>query len=194
MAEAKLGQVILQDVRLSFPHLFKPSAAVKDGPLKYRAAFIMDPSTPSGRANIKAIEAAIEEVKRDTWKDKADRIKLKADRICFVDGDECTNEEGEVYLGYEGMKIVSASNGKRVPVVDRKKTPVEESDGIFYGGCFVDAVIRLYTVSDQDKGGNGIFASLEAVRFRRDGDAFGSAPVDVDEVFDDLPDDDDDMI
>lgn len=188
--DPKLGQVVLEDVRLSYPHIWKPQASVKDGKLKFSANFLMDPTTAGGKKNIKRLEAAMSAVAKEEWGDKAEKIVkvIVDDRLCFREGEKFTNEEGDVYNGYEDMMVAKGANERKFPIVKRDKTPTVESDGIIYAGCYVDAVIRMYTVSGKDKGGNGIFASLEAIRFRRDGEAFGAAPVDVDDVFDDLPD------
>ena len=51
-------------------------------------------------------------------------------------------------------------------------------------------VIRLWWQDNQF--GKRINASLEVVRFRKDGEAFGAAPVSAD-VLDDIDDEDDDI-
>ncbi len=53
------GQLVLKNVRLSFPHLYVPTKSTEDGALKYRAAFLIDPETAQGKANIKLIDAEI---------------------------------------------------------------------------------------------------------------------------------------
>lgn len=196
MATAQPGQVVLKLVRLSYPHIWKPQASVEDGKLKYSANFMIDPETAEGKANIQAIKKAVAEVAKASWPENTDKIVKAIDvkRLNFRDGETFTNEEGEVYAGYEGMKIAKASNAKKFPIVDRDKTPTSEEDGVIYAGCYVDAVIRFYGVKGKEKGGNGIFASLEAIRFRKDGEAFGAAPVDVDDVFDDLDDEEEDLV
>lgn len=190
--ELRPNEVMLKDVRLSFPHLFKPSASVEGGQLKFRATALIDPTTPQGKANIKAVEAAIEFTKKDVWGDKADKVRFKEGRLCFTSGEENLNADGDVYQGYEGMMAVSAANSKRPPIVDRDKSTLVEEDGKPYAGCYVNMLVRFYGIKDQDKGGNGLFATLEAVQFKRDGEAFGSAPVDPDDVFD--MEDDEDVI
>lgn len=194
MADPTVGQVVLQDVRLSYPHIWKPEASVKDGKLKFSANFIIDPSTPSGKKNQKLCDAAIKAVTEADWKDKATKMlkAVETDRLNFRAGETFSNEEGDVYPGYEDMMIAKGSNSRKFPIVRRDKTPTDEAEGVIYAGCYVDAVLRFYTVQGKDKGGSGVFASLEAIRFRRDGEAFGAAPVDVDDVFDDLPDEEDD--
>ena len=187
------GQLVLKNVRLSFPHLYVPTKSTEDGALKYRAAFLIDPETAQGKANIKLIDAEIARVKTDKWKDKADKIKLKEDRMAYVNGDDCVGaDSGEVYIGYEGMKVLKTANSKRPQVVDGSRQAIteEESEGKIYAGCYVNAVVSLYAINDVAKGGNGIFATVEAVQFSKHGEAFGAAPVDVYDAFDEVVEED----
>lgn len=194
--DPNLTQVVLKDVRLSFPKLFTPEKSTPDSKPKFSAAFLVDPKSESGKDNLRRVLAAIKSVCEAEWGDPDRYKKLKADRVCVGNGeDQCNQETGEVYDGYEGMKFVKASSpeNRRPQTVDRKRRPVVDGDQLFYGGCYVNAVVRVYAVKGQDKGGNGVFASLEAVQFYRDGEAFGAGPVDVDSVFDDLGDDEEDF-
>jgi len=189
---------VLKMVRLSFPHLWTPTAATEDGKKKFRASALMDPETAQGKANIEAVKKAMNHVAKEKWKDKAERITkaLEKNRKCLRNGDDSTNEEGEVYDGYEGMMVLVAANDRRPQVLDRDKTPVAEEDDVMYAGCYVDIVASFYTVDGKERGGNGIFASLEIVRFRKDGEAFGAAPLDADDYLDDEDEDEaeDDVI
>lgn len=195
MAEV-IGQVVLKNVRASFLKVWTATESKPGGKKQFRSNFLIDPSTPEGKANIKACEAAVLAVAQKQWGDKGERVlkTLKSDRMDFRDGDTFVGQEtGEVYEGYEGMKVVKAANPKRVRVLDRDKTDLHEEDEKFESGDYCDAVVRFYPVADTERGGNGIFASLELVRFRKQGERFGSAPVSTD-VLDDLDDDDEDPI
>lgn len=200
MAEQKpkrAGTVVLENVRLSFPHLKEPSKSTDDGPLKYRATALMDPDTEIGKKNIAKLEAAIKEAAANVWKDKADKVRknLEKDRQGLRDGDGATNGEGDVYSGYEGMKFVSATNSRRPKVIDRDKSPIDpdEIPTKLYGGCYVNMIVSIWATSDKKFGGNGIFATLELVQYRRDGEPFGAAPVDEDDFDElDMGDEDDD--
>jgi len=169
--------------RLSFDDLYTPTASVDGGRLKYRCNIIIDPSTDAGKADIKKIENLIRIVELEKFK-KHPAVYKSADRHCFVDGDSCVNQKtSEVYDGYEGMKILKASNDRRPSVVNRDKTPLVEDDNVTYAGCYCNFFVRIYAVAGADKGGNGIFASLEAVQFAKKGEPFGGAPVDPNSVF-----------
>lgn len=176
------ARVTLKDVRLSFAHLFRPQAfGDGDGEPKYNANFLIDDSTKVGKANLDAIEDAIAHVKSEKWPKGAP--KLSDEKVCLRDGNKSD------YDGYEDMFFVSANNAKAPLCLDRDKTEVVEADNVLYSGCYVDAIVRVW--AQDNKWGKRINASLEAVRFRRDGEAFGAAPPDPDD-FDDLEDDEDD--
>lgn len=189
MANANPTQVTLKNVRLSFPRLFKAEQSTPDSKPKYSAAFLLDPSSDEGKANLRNMVAAMKHACEAEWGNPEMYKTIKADRVCIADGNSQVNQEtGEVYDGYHDMKAVKASSpeNRRPVTVDRRRRPVTEQDEVFYGGCYVNAVVRVYTVKGKEKGGNGVFASLEAVQFFADGTAFGAGPIDVDSVFDDL--------
>ncbi|WP_306887710.1 ssDNA-binding protein [Amorphus orientalis] len=175
-------RVQLKDVRLSFAHLFRAQAfGDGEGEPKFNANFLIDPETKSGQRNLDLVEAAMDEAKAIKW--PKGPPKLKEDKLCLRDGSDTE------YDGYEGMMFVSANNAKKPLTLDRDKVEVVEADNVLYSGCYVDAIIRVW--GQDNKWGKRVNASLEAVRFRRDGDAFGAAPPDPDE-FDDIDDDEDD--
>lgn len=194
-SEVKLGQVTLKNVRCSFFRGWKPTASVEGGRLTYKSNFLMDPTKPNGKVNIKALEAAIEAVGREKWKEKWPAIKkgIKEDRMCFRDGDSFVgSDSGEVYDGYEGMMALTGSNQSRFTIVDRDRSPLSEDDGRPYSGCYVNAVVRIYAINSKEKGGNGIFATIEAVQYYGKGEAFGATAMSAEEAFDDLGDEPDD--
>lgn len=180
-------EVYLKNVRLSYPHLFEKQKANEEAKPKYSAAFIIDPSTKVGKMNIKKIKAAIKASEQEKW--KKDGLKYKQDRVCFFEGNDATNDEGVVKSGYEDMWVIKGSNERPLDLRHRNKDRVDSDDNPFYGGCFVEAILRLYGT---DAGGSkGIFASLELVRYFGKGDAFGAPPID-DSILDDLDDEDED--
>ena len=169
------GQIILTNVRGSFLDIFS-AKAVNGGEPRFSANFLLDKT--ADKAQIQKIEAEIKKIEAAKNKGK----KLPADKVCLRDGDE------KEYEGYSGQMFVSAANKKRPNVVDRDNSPLTADDGKPYAGCYVDGVIRLWWQDNQF--GKRINASLEVIRFRKDGEAFGAAPVSAD-VLPDLDDDDD---
>lgn len=180
-------RVQLKDVRLSYPALFKAKAfgKGKDGEPAFSAEFLIPKDTSLGKKLIDRIEDAIEEAKYKQWGDDPKKWpKISKDKPFWKDGDDPDYERPET----RDHMIVSSRNKKRPRVLGIDKEDIREEDGIIYGGCYVDAIVRVWA-QDNDFG-RRINCSLEAVRFRRDGDPFGAAPVDPDE-FEDIDDDDD---
>lgn len=166
-------KVVLRDVRLSFPDLFEAVQYQGQGPHNFRASFLMPPDHPS-RA---AVDAAIQAVAKEAWKDKAtgylSSLTSNSQKCCFFDGSTKT------YEGYPGNWVLTAvrdqSKGRPL-VVDGQMQPLTVADGKPYAGCYVNASVELWP--QDNKYGRGIRCTLLSVQFWRDGDAFGggSAP------------------
>lgn len=197
MSEKRNDILTLQNVRLSFPKIFKKEATTEGGTPKFSLASLLDPGTKSGQANIKAVKDMQTRLAKAEWKDNWEKVlrAMEWDRRLLRPGDKATNAEGDVYQGYEGMYYVTASNTRNIKVLNRDKSPAGENDQEkFYGGCYADVVLSCYTVRDPKKGGNGIFATIEVVRWRGDGEPFGAAPIDEDDYLEDLEDDEEDLL
>lgn len=193
MSERDAQTVKLTNVRLSFPTLREPKATVKDGPKKFGANFIIDPTTESGKANIAACMKAIEAAEIAEFK-KAGVIAERVDdpkRQALRRGEKFRNAEGVVFDGYQGMIGVSTKSEKRPKLFDRyrQEVPVENIDDVFVGGYFCDAIVRFFCVSGQDKGGAGLFCAIDAIRSRQEGEAFGYVNNTTGDDFEELPDD-----
>lgn len=200
--------VRLKMVRLSFSDSLKvKKATVENGTPKHGSNFIIvqtaDPADPmSAKAAalfeenktkiVNAIKAAGLEAfnKEDAWKDIAEDSPK---RLCYRRGERFKNNDGEVYKGYTGNWAISASGPKggehRPLLLDRYKREVEENDilTVMYGGAYCDIVISFFGT---EKGGRGIFASVEAIRSRQEGERLGGGPRATADDFDDLDDDD----
>lgn len=187
-------QVYLKGVRLSYPHLHKRQKANEDADPKFSASFLIDPSTTQGKKNINLIKTAIQAAReKEGWPDK---LKLKEGRSCFFDGNDNTDDEGEIKAGYEDMMVIKASNADVVALFTRARKNVDPDNSPFYAGCEVECKLGVFGTK---KGGSpGIFASLDGVRFWDDGEAFGKSAVknddwdEDDEDFDDGEDEGDD--
>lgn len=179
MAERKLGDILLKNVRLSFADIWRMKS-VQGGNPRFSANFLIAPDDPQ----VKLIKKTIKEVMVAKWGDNLP--KLKAEKFFFRDGDP------EEWDGYAGMWYVSAANKNRFQIIDRNKRPLTEEDGKPYSGCYVNCLVRAWAQDDPEFG-KRINATLEVIQFYKDGEAFGAGPVDIDDYFDDLGDGDDDM-
>jgi hypothetical protein len=171
-------KIKLNAVRLSFPQLFEAKTVNGEGKPAFSAAFLISPKDPQ----IAMINTAISSVAAEKWGAKADAI-LKtiraADKTCLHSGDLKSN-----YDGFEGMMYISARNPLKPSVVDTNKSPLVAEDGRPYAGCYVNAVLELWT---QDNNyGKRVNATLMGVQFYKDGESFvGGGVADADD-FDDL--------
>lgn len=175
-------KILLKNVRLAFPHLYKAHAHNAGDTPAFSAAFIF----PKDHPQVPEIEAAIKQVAEEKWGAKAD-ANLKAikaaDKTCLHDGDIKAN-----LSGYEGNLFINARSATRPGVYDRDRTPLTEEDGRPYAGCYVNTSLDIY-VQDNNYG-KRINASLSGVQFFKDGEAFsGGRPASADD-FDDLGFDD----
>lgn len=148
---------------------------------KFEATFILDKKTNA--ADIKAIEAAIAEVKKDPiLKGK------KLAKSCLRDGADTEGRSATDGYG-PGVMTVSARNVRRNYVVDRDgKTPITEEDGKVYGGCYVNAVVEIYPFVHKT-GGAMACASLGNVQFVKDGEPFGAKARNPEEDFEPIAED-----
>jgi hypothetical protein len=171
MSKVESKRITLKNVRLSFPSLWK--RAVFDGNEgKYEATLLLDKESQADQ-----IEMIRAEIKRMV---DGSGVKVAHDKFCLKDGDHVE------YDGYAGCMSVKAAANKRPTVIDRDKTPLMEEDGKPYAGCYVNAVIDIWI---QNNGyGKRANANLYGIQFVKDGEAFGSGPVDVSDDFDDLDD------
>lgn len=171
-------EIRLQNVRLSFPQLFKAETVNGEGKPAFSASFLINPNDPQ----IKMIEEAIETTAREKWGAKAEAIlkQLRAqDKTALHDGDLKSN-----YAGFEGMLYISARNAARPLVIDRNKSPLTEQDGKPYAGCYVNAKVDLW--AQDNNFGKRINATLSGVQFLRDGEAFAGGRAASEDDFDDL--------
>jgi len=168
--------VKLENVRLSFPHLFEAHSMEEGQEKKFSATFLMD--NDKHKATIEKIDKLIDRLALDTYKKK---VSFKR---CLRDGNEKPDMDG---YG-DGTTFLSAARKTRPPVVNRDLSPITAEDGVIYAGCYVNATIRLWV--QDNKWGKRVNAELRAVQFMNDGESFGAAPVDAEKEFEAVGEDD----
>jgi hypothetical protein len=158
--------------------LFQTSNYKGEDTGKFDATFILDKTDHKGI--IKEIQSTIKKLIKDDLKGK----NPGDDKICLKDGDEQDKPE------LEGAYAIKAATKSRPMVLDRDKTPIAEEDNIIYGGCYVNAIISIWT----SKKFNRVSAGLEGVQFCAPGEPFGAPSIDADEfdAFGEADDDDGD--
>lgn len=172
-------KVIIKGARGAFLNLWEPKQFNGTGEARCNGNFLLDPTKQ--KAEVDKVVAAIQEVAREKWGAKAGDVlktlKAKGD-LCLHPGE--TKSE---YDGFEGMVFVSAANKARPVVVDKDKTPLTQSDGKPYSGCYVNVSVDIW--AQDNNFGKRINAKLLAVQFHADGDAFSGGEGYTDDDFED---------
>ncbi len=187
-------EVILRNVRISYPHLWVAKSAKGSEKAKFSASFLFPKNDPAAMKQVEAVKKLIE----DILKEENEGKPIKAGNLCLKDGDiEKPDDEG-----YVGAWFISSSSDRAPDVRDRVKDAkgswvvlgVKDKDRI-PGGFFVNAVVRLWW-QDNDYG-KRVNASLEVVQYNREGERFGAEPTNADDVFGDAdltPEDESDIV
>lgn len=169
----------IKGARLSFHKLFKAEAFKPGDDEKFAGSFLIPKGSAQHKELEKACIAAMEE--KFPGKGKTAWASIQGNR------NKCTFQDGDTYEydGYAGHIVIKAQSTTRPTVIDRKRNPVTEADGVIYNGCYVNAKISLF---GYDNTGKGLSATLRGVQFLKDGDSFGgSAPAKA-EDFEELDD------
>lgn len=179
-------KVKLKNARLSYPSLWKARAGMqgddgKPSDPRFEASFILREKEDADQ--IKELRAAAVTM----LKAKYGENYPKGFKLCVRRGDEDNKVDVDGYG--PGTMFVTSSSKNKPQVVHRDPTvPVSEADNVIYGGCYVNASLRLWL--QDNKFGKRVNAELLAVQFYKDGDRFGEAPVNAEEEFDNLDDGD----
>ena len=193
-----MADLILKDVRLSFPQLGEPDYYQSkkqrpDDERRWDAAFLI----PYGSPQIAVVEAAILAVAKAKWEKKWEMVleNLRGDPkgFCFQDGKK------KAYDGYAGHWALTShrreSKGRPL-VLDSDKSPIylgkaasgapgegpndlyKGKAGRVYGGCYVNAHVEIFAWDSTKNASKGIGCELLGIQRKRDGDAFtgGMAP------------------
>lgn len=167
-------------VRISYAHLFTPTA-MKEGDTKMYSVALLIPKTD--KAAIASIRKAIEEATEE-GKSKKFNGKIPANlQNPLRDGDaeKPDNEE------YEGMYFINVKNSKPPVIVDKGREAILDESKI-YSGCYGRANITFFAYNYENMK-KGISASINAFQKLEDGDRLGGGGVNIDEAFGDDSDD-----
>lgn len=184
-------KIMLRNARLSYEHIFKPSAFEENKEPKFSATFII----PKDHPDVAALRRALMEAGQEKYPSAFSGGAWPRGYTCAMkDGDKDVDSEGvllsEKNPEYAGCYIIRADSTRRPVVIDRKKAAVTEADGVIYSGCYVNASIAAagYEFGKVKK---GVKCYLNGVQFVQDGERFGSDAMDD---FDDLDGGDDDFL
>lgn len=180
----KLELVKLNNVRISFPSLFRPRDWKNGKDPKYEVTFMLDKTR-----HLKEINHIQDQIDEILTEKKIKRPVPESFKICLKDGDLSDREE------LAGHYYIIAKSLDKVPLLDKDPKIEVTDEKRFYGGCYVSAYIQLAPFHNT---GKGITAYLKSVQFRKDGERFGSMGIhDVSTAYDpveeDIPDDSEDL-
>lgn len=164
-------RINLPKSRLSYPHLFKPTAFQGEGEPKFSASFYVPKTEKQFIADLRARQdAAIKELygakkpqNFETWG--------------IADGDDTEDEAAK------GCWVIKASNKTRPKVVDASGTDVLDELAV-YGGCYARASVQAKAYGTAAKG--GVTLELLVVQKVADGTPFGGAAKSMSAALDEL--------
>jgi len=171
-------KIRLQNVRISYPALFVPDRYKEGDKPRYKADFLLGPDSQAAVGDgdfqeaKKAVHSAFVAVTKEAWGDKANEMwkVLRANnKMAFRDGDLKTGNDAESYNGLWYL-AARAAEKKKPKIFDASGKQLMTDEGLIYGGCFVHAVVDIWPQKDANK---QINCTLLAVKFYKDGDAFG---------------------
>ena len=187
--------VLLKNVRTGYLVLYTPQQYLNSGPARYSAQLLVE----KGSEHDKQIREAIEQISTEVHGAKSAKylasIQTNGQKYCYQDGDLKTNES------YQGWWVLGANRREKQgpPLVldtyndtaTGKLRRIPENEGKVYSGCYVNAKVNLWVQTDENP---GIRATIEAVQFSKDGDAFTpGAARPSDEGFEELSVESDDL-
>lgn len=177
-------KVITGKVRLSYAHLFKPTAIEEGQEPKYSVCLLIPKSDKQTIKKIKAAIAAAIDAGRDKLKNKAGKVPDDL-KTPLRDGDAERDDQPE----YVGHYFLNCSSKQKPGIIDRNRDEIIDSTEV-YSGCFARASINFYAFNTA--GNKGIAAGLNNIQKLADGDYLGGRSRAEDDFDDDLDDDDDD--
>ena len=185
-----MSVVILKNVRLSYPDIWKPGKPMNDGDApKYGGQFIFDETSEAAKLAREAMTQTAQETFGANW--QAIVGAMEKTKKCVRKGNDNLTKDGAIRDGY-GDKLYLVARNKAKPLLIG---PTRDSSGAFpvltedggkpYGGCYVNVKVDIKAMKAKEKIPNQIYATLLTIQFVSDGEAFGAAPG-TDDGFDDV--------
>ncbi len=168
--ELKDGSFVLKGVRLSYPHLFTPSAAVASATKKYSGNFILEDED-----DVAWVQEQVDGLIKSELKGKRPADQSIALR---------ENDNGDSF-------IKAANKGRPALRTASLEVVDSEDDSPFYPGCYVN--VRMSLKANNLTGQKSIYAQLHALQFAGHGERLDGGMSEADAVaeFEAMDDDDD---
>ncbi len=179
-----LCRLITPEFRVSFPHIFKPSAIKPTDKPKYSITMLFPKNSDLMGTDVGGEPRSLKEVMRDAkiaqFGPKENWPKNLESPV--VDGDDEKHAGKEGYKGHWVLKAVS-NEDQKPGVVDAEGVPVTEAS-VLYPGCYARAYIYAYIWEYMGKQGVGFI--LDHVQKLREGKSFGGKKP-IEQVFGHAP-------
>lgn len=181
-------ECILKNVRCSnIGNLWKPGKppnSPADQEPKYGIHGIFEKGSEAYEVATKTFMA----VAREVLGENAGRVvaAMEKDKKCVREGNKYLDKQGNVKNGYENRFYIVARNKGKPAVVDSFKrmdpktgkpewVNVDQGSGRIYAGCNVNMKVDMYYM-DKPGMGRQLNATLLAVQYAGENDAFGAGP------------------
>lgn len=172
-------QVITNEVRLSYAHIFEPKA-INGGDPKYSASLIIPKEDTE---TIACVKEAIENAKQEGVNVLGGKIP-KGLKTPLRDGDEERDDEA-----YAGCYFINANSNTPPGIVDKHRNKITDTTEV-YSGCYALASITFYAFNTN--GNKGIACGLNNILKTRDGEPLSGRTRAEDDFADSFDDDIDD--
>ena len=155
-------KVVTGKVRLSYVHIFTPTAIADGQEPKYSVSVLIK---KSDKETLKKIKAAVEAAKQLGTSQWGGKIPANL-KTPLRDGDEERPDQPE----YAGHYFLNASSKQKPGVVDKQLNAILDSTEV-YSGCYGRVSINFYPFNQA--GNKGVACGLNNVQKLEDGDYLG---------------------
>jgi hypothetical protein len=178
-------RVKLDDVRYSYLQVWESRMAKREGKApraEYSVTLLMKKDSPDH----KKVEEAIQVAAVGEWGQKADGVLAALrpqGRVCFRDGDLELTQDGDQKDGYPGYMVLRCKSYENPFNVFNKqgvKITADNRDAFTSdetrpprSGDYGKALVDIWTLDDDAKGGRRVCCSVLGIAFMRDGATLG---------------------
>lgn len=168
-------KVLIRNVRLSYEHIYQPSAMDDNSTPKYSAEILIPKDHPDLPALKRALlEAGAEKFPQAIAPGKPWPMGFTS---ALKDADKDTDGNGVIIAEKnpeaKGCYILKTQSTRRPQTVGRRKEQLTEADGVIYSGCYIN-VSAAFAAYEFGKIKKGVTCYLNGVQFVADGEPFGA--------------------
>lgn len=170
-------KIKLNRVRVDFLNGFEAREFTKgDGKPRRSATFLLEPRSDQDKAVQKTILEVGKEKHKEKWAKIYEGLKSNSQKCCYVDGDTKTSDR---HAGYMVLSAHRSAKEGLPGIYDNVKDPetgkvavLPPNTSRIYDGCYVNATVDIWI---QEGDFPGVRATLIAVQYAGEGDAFSSS-------------------